>query len=320
MPDPNNTPLAFIGCDVGKATIMVFDSRDNRTRPIPNRPDDLATFAKTLDPTCLVVCEATGGHELDLLAATVLAEVPAHRADARKVKAFIRSYGTLGKTDAIDARALARYGAERHPGLARWQVRDAWRDQLQHLVLARKDLVDTRVAFANRLKAPGARTTRCHLEAVVATLDAQIAAIEAATKTLIRDNEPLKQAVKTLTTVTSIGFTTASSLLALLPELGTLDRWEIAALSGLAPHPNQSGFSDAYRRTKGGRPEVRKVLFMAALSAARHHKTLRPFYEKLIAKGKAKLVALVAVMRKLVIICNAMLRPVAVSNDTPAPG
>jgi transposase len=320
MPDPANTPLAFIGCDVGKATIVVFDSRDNRTRSIPNRPDDLAGFAKTLDATCLVVCEATGGHELDLLAAMVSAAVPAHRADARKVKAFIRSYGTLGKTDAIDARALFRYGAERHQGLARWHTRDAWRDQLQHLVLARKDLVDTRVAFTNRLKAPGAKTTKGYLDAVVASLDEQIAAIEAATKALIRDNEPLKQAVKTLTSVTSIGFTTAASLLALLPELGTIDRREIAALSGLAPHPNQSGFSDAYRRTKGGRPEVRKVLFMAALSAARHHKTLRPFYEKLIAKGKAKLVALVAVMRKLVIICNAMLRPAAVRNDAAAPG
>jgi transposase len=314
------TPLGFIGCDVGKSHIVVFDSRDNRTRRIPNRAEDLTLLAKTLDPDCLVVCEATGGHEAALLAAMVEAGIPAHRADARKVKAFIRSYGTLAKTDAIDARALARYGMERHASLVCWQPRDAWRDQLQSLVLTRKDLVDTRVAYANRLGAPGGQAGRPFIEATLAALDEQIAAIEAATKALIRDNEPLKQAVKTLVSITSIGFTTASSLLALMPELGSLNGAQAGSLSGLAPHPNQSGFTDAYRRTKGGRPEVRKVLFMAALSAARHHKTLRPFYEKLIAKGKPKLVALVAVMRKLVIICNAMLRPAKVVTGAVAQG
>jgi transposase len=311
MTDPAKTPLGFIGCDVGKVTIVVFDSRDQHTRSIPNQADALATFAKSLDPTCFVVCEATGGHEAALLAAMVQAGVHAHRADARKVKAFIRSYGTLGKTDAIDARALARYGTERHPSLTRWQPRDMWRGQLQSLVLTRNDLVATRVAYANRLGAPGANAGTPFLEAVVASLDAQIRAIDTATKALIRDNAPLQQAVMTLTSITSIGVVTAASLLALMPELGSLDRRQVAALGGLAPHPNQSGASDGYRRTKGGRPEVRKALFMAALSAARHHKTLRPFYETLIARGKKKLVALVAVMRKLLIICNAVLRPAA---------
>jgi transposase len=313
MTTPAKAPDTFIGCDVGKASIVIFDSRDNRIRSVRNRTEDLALFAAGLDATCLVVCEATGGYEAVLLAAMVTAGIPAHRADARKVKAFIRSYGTQGKTDAIDARALAVYGAERHTSLVRWQARDTYRDQLQSLVLTRKDLVETRVAYTNRLAAPGSGHTKVYLEALLAALDGQIAAIEAATKALIRDNEPLKQAVKRLTAITSIGFTTASSLLALLPELGSVDRWQIASLSGLAPHPNQSGFMDGYRRTKGGRPEVRRALFMAALSAARHHKTLRPFYEKLVAGGKKKMVALVAVMRKLIIICNAVLRPAAVA-------
>jgi transposase len=320
MTDPAKTPLAFIGCDVGKASIVICDSRDDRIRSIRNRAEDLEIFAASLDPGCLVVCEATGGYESALLAAMVAAGVPAHRADARKVKAFIRSWGTLGKTDAIDARALANYGRDRHTSLVRWQARDVYRDQLQALVLARKDLIDTRVAYTNRLAAPGSRHTKVYLEALLAAAKLQIAAIEADTKALIRDNAPLKQAVKTLTSIVSIGFVTASSLLALLPELGSVDRWQIAALAGLAPHPNQSGFTEGYRRTKGGRPEVRKVLFMAALSAIQHHKTLRPFYEKLIAKGKKKLVALVAVMRKLVIICNAMLRPAAVAAGVSPQG
>ena len=122
-----------------------------------------------------------------------------------------------------------------------------------------------------------------------------------------------------MTKITSIGLITAWSLLALLPELGSVDRWQIASLAGLAPHPNQSGATDGYRCIKGGRPEVKKALFMAALSAARHHKTLRPFYEKLVANGKKKMVALVAVMRKLIIICNAVLRPVtAAAGVSPA--
>jgi transposase len=315
-----NTPCAFIGCDVGKAGITVFDSRDTRTRTIPNRAEELAVFAASLDATCFVICEATGGHEAALLAAMVAAAVPAHRADARKVKAYIRSWGTLGKTDAIDARALAQYGQDRHASLVRWQVRDLYRDRIQALVLTRKDLVDTRVAYSNRLAAPGAEHSKVYLQAMLDTLDAQIVAIEADTKALIRDNEALMQAVKALTQITGIGFTTASSLLALLPELGSVDRWQIASLGGLAPHPNQSGATDGYRRTRGGRPEVRKVLFMAALSAIRHHETLRPFYERLVANGKKKMVALVAVMRKLLVICNAVLRQAAVAAGASPQG
>ena len=159
------TPTHFIGCDVGSATIVVFDSRTGQIRIIPNRPADLARFVATLDDTSLVICEATGGHEDALLKALLKAGRAAHCADARKVKAFIRSFGTRGKTDAIDARALAAYGQERHATLARWQVPDPQRERLQTLVLTRR---------------------------------------------------------------------------------------EIAALAGQAPHPNQSGTGDAYRRTRGG--------------------------------------------------------------------
>jgi transposase len=311
MTQASNTPLAIIGCDVGKASIVVCDSRDGRIRTIANRPDALADFAARLDATCLVVCEATGGYETELLAATVFAGVAAHRADARKVKAFIRSFGTLGRSDTIDARALTRYGLDRHTGLARWQAHDTDRDQLQALVLTRQDLVASRVAFANRRAAPGAAVAQPFIDALLTTLNAQIAAIEATVTALIGSHEPLRAAHKTLCSVTGIGAVTASSLLAVMPELGTLGRREVAALGGLAPHPNQSGATEGYRRTRGGRREVRSVLFMAALSASRHHRTLRVFYHTLLARGKARLVALIAVMRKLLIICNAMLRTAA---------
>jgi transposase len=302
------TPCSFIGCDVGKTNIVVFDSRDSRTRTVANRPADLAAFAAGLDHTCLAVCEATGGHEAALLSALLQAGCAAHRADARKVKAFIRSFGTLGKTDAIDARALARYGQERHAQLARWQAPDQQRDRLQTLVLTRRDLVDERVACKNRLASPGAAAVQPYLQCLVDCLDAQIVAIEADIQATIGAHRALDRATQTIRTLIGFGLVTAASIIALMPELGTLNRRQAAALAGLAPHPSQSGASDGYRRTKGGRPEIKKVLFMAALTASKRDPKLSGFYQRLIANGKKPIVAITAVMRKLIVICNAMLR------------
>src|SRR6478736_7573752 len=114
MDDSTTIPTSFVGCDVGKAEIVAFDSRTGRTTSVRNDSEALAAFASGLDPAALVICEATGGYEAALLGAVVCAGCSVHRADARKVKAFIRSFGTLGKTDKIDARALAQYGRERH--------------------------------------------------------------------------------------------------------------------------------------------------------------------------------------------------------------
>jgi transposase len=298
----------YIGADVGKTAIVVFDSRDNTTRTIPNSPQQLAAFAAELDGACLVVCEATGGHEAALLHALTQAGLAVHRADARKVKAFIRSFGILGKTDAIDARALAQYGRERHAQLTLWQAPDPCRDRLQALVLTRSDLVAQRVACNNRLTAPGAEPVQIYLVNLIECLRVQIAAIEADIEALIQAHQPLDKAAKTLRAIAGIGLRTAASLLALMPELGSMNRRQAAALAGLAPHPNQSGSANGYRKTKGGRPEIKRVLFMAALAAARYNPTLRAFYNKLIANGKKPLVALTAIMRKIIVIANAKLR------------
>jgi transposase len=312
-------PSSFIGCDVGKTDIVVFDSRTNQTRSIPNRKADLARFARTLDQACFVICEATGGYEAALLRALVQADRAVHRADARKVKAFIRSFGTLGKTDAIDARALAFYGRERHAQLAKWQAPDPARESLQALVLTRRDLVADRLAYRNRLAAPGAAAVKHQLGKLLTSFDQQIAAINRAITALIRAHKTLAAAEKTIRGVIGIGETTAAALLALVPELGTLNRREVASLAGLAPHPNQSGANDAYRRTRGGRPEVKRVLFMAAMVAAKNNPQQRLFYQRLLAQGKKPLVALTAVMRKLVVICNAMLRASGVSGAHSPP-
>lgn len=305
-----STPASrFIGCDVGKSAIVVFDDATGRTRTIANQPESLARFAAGLDCTCLVVCEATGGYEAALLDALLAANVSAHRADARKIKAFIRSFGTLGKTDALDAKAIARYARERGPQLPRWLPPDPDRATLQALVLTRHDLVRQHTAFSNRRQAPAAEPVRAYLDDLLACIARQIKAIELRIAAILKASQPLKRDADILTSIPGIGFKTAADLLALMPELGSLDRRQAAALAGLAPHPRQSGRSDAYRHTKGGRSEVKRVLFMAALAARNHHPTLRIFFLKLVANGKKPLVAIAAVMRKLLIIANAKLKP-----------
>ncbi len=143
--------------------------------------------------------------------------------------------------------------------------------RLQALVLTRGDLVAQRLACANRLAAPGGELVRRHLEPLLACIEAQIQAIEADITALIRTDPALAADAKTLRAIGGIGATTAAALLALMPELGRLTARQAAALAGLAPHPRQSGGRDAYRHTRGGRPEVKRALFMAALSAAKHN-------------------------------------------------
>jgi transposase len=304
-------PHAFIGCDVGKHQIVVFDSRTRHTAILVNDPIPLAAFAATLGDDCLVICEATGQYEAALLGALTQAGRSAHRADARKVKAFIRSWGTLGKTDAIDAEALARYGQERHGMLRRWQPADAARDRLHALVMTRRSLVADHTAWTNRAKAPPSAAISHVIEPVVACLKAQIAAVDAEVAALLESDAALERRAAILRTITGIGAQTAAALVALMPELGRIGRRQAAALAGLAPHPNQSGARNGYRRTHGGRPDVKRLMFMAGMAAVRHDPVLRQFHHRLIATGKKPIVALVAVMRKLIVIGNARLRDAA---------
>lgn len=302
------SPTTVIGCDVGKAEIVIHNSRTGTTRTVPNRLDRLQAVLASFEAGCLIVCESTGGYETALLEAALITGHEAHRADARKVKHFIRSFGTLGKTDALDAKALACYGQERHATLPRWQAPDSARDELQTLVLTRQDLVTERQGHRNRAIAPKAAPVAAQLEAVIACLSEQIKAIETAIAALIKSNPSITRAVEALQTIKGIGTVTAPTLLALMPELGTLTRRQAAALAGLAPHPNQSGQTDRYRQTRGGRPHVRKALFMPAQTAARYNPTLRDFANRLKANGKKPALTITAVARRLVITANAVLR------------
>jgi transposase len=319
MSDFPNPFYRFIGCDVGKTALVFSSLGETSTQTIPNTKAAVSGFVSKLDTNCLVVCEATGGHEALLLSCLSAADIPAHRADARKVKAFIRSYGVLGKTDDIDAKQLALYASERHNQLALWQEPNRNAQDLQSLILTRQDLVADRVAWNNRLKAPGTvkGTTAAapRIKAMLKAIKAQIAAIERDIAATIKASKHLTKTLDVLSTIKGVGITTAATIIALMPELGTMDRRQAAALAGLAPHPKQSGATNAYRRTKGGRPNVKKAIFMAAMSASKHNPQLKPAYQRLINAGKKPIVALTAIMRKLIVIANAKIRDLIKTNN-----
>ena len=173
---------------------------------------------------------------------------------ARKVKHFIRSFGTLGKTDALDAEALAHYGRERHSQLARWQAPDQHRDRLQVMVLARQDLVAQRQASKNRLAAPGVEPVKAAFQAIVACLDTEIKRIDRSIQTLIETQAPLKKAAAALRTVGGFGPVVTAGLLGLMPELGSIDRRKIENFPPLESNTNDGDHpSSAQDQAPGGR-------------------------------------------------------------------
>jgi transposase len=306
---PNaSVPPRVIGCDVGKFTVVVFDGATGQTHHLDNTPECLTSFLRKLTGEALVVCEATGGYEASLLLAASAAGVPAHRADARKVKAFIRSLGMLGKSDNLDARAVARYGLERHTDLPRWTAPDAVLKDLQALVRLRAQFVKQRAGLRCLLQAPQGEAVKAHVQTAIEQCDHQIQAIENDITSRINADQAVSQVVATIVRIPGCGAITAATLAALMPELGRITGRKAAALAGLAPHPFQSGQRNGYRRVRGGRPEVKRALFMAALAASRYNPNLKGFYNRLLNNGKKPIVALTAVMRKLITIINARLR------------
>lgn len=300
--------LQVIGCDVGKDAIVADDSRTGQSTELTNHPEALKAFVATLPQTALVVCEATGGHEAALLRAAWEAGVPAHRADARRVKAFIRSLGRLGKTDHLDAQGLARYGLERQADLPRWRPAGAGRDDLRSLVRLRAQLVKQRTALSNQLKAPGSNAAKPHLGALIDAITERITAVEADIADLLDRQPAIAQTVDIIRAIPGCGPVTAVTVAALMPELGSMSGRQAASLAGLAPHPHQSGQRDGYRRTRGGRTDLKRALFMAAMAARNHNPHLSAVYQRLVANGKKPIVAITALMRKLITIINARVR------------
>lgn len=262
-----------------------------------------------LEQVDLIVVEATGGYERGLVCALQTAGFTVARVNPRQARDFAKSMGVLGKTDKVDARCLRDFAdvLARHKDRAKYITAavEPHRQALAALVVRRRQLVEMRVAEGNRLD-QATKVTARSIRSVIKALDKQLADIDDDTDKLLEEHFKAQRTL--LDTVKGVGPVTILTLTALLPELGRLQRRQISKLVGVAPLANDSGQHKGKRMIWGGRADVRSVVYMAALSAKQHNPVIRAFYERLIAAGKPAKVALVACMRKLLTILNAMLR------------
>jgi transposase len=295
-----------LGVDVSKAWLDLADDRSDGVRRIPNTAKAVAELVNELqtNPPSLTVVEATGGYELVLVGALHAAGLPVAVVNPRQARDFARASGRLAKTDAIDARVLARFGAAMHPPSL--PPIDPDQAACAGLVARRRQLVDMIVAERNRLEHAGPSVRGWILE-LLGTLKTQLAGVDAAIALTVEANPELRHRQRILTSVPGVGPLTAAVLIADLPELGTTDQKRIAALVGVAPINHDSGNHRGQRHIGGGRPSVRCAIYMAALVATRHNPVIRAFYQRLRAANKRPKVAIVACMRKLLTILNTLL-------------
>lgn len=300
-----HTPV-FVGIDVSKEQLDIA-LRPGGTRSVPN---DEAGFAQLLAclnavPPTLVVLEATGGLEIPLTGALVAAGVPVVVVNPRQVRDFAKATGKLAKTDALDAQVLAQFAEAIQP--APRPLPDDQTQMLAALLTRRRQLVEMLTAEKNRLAS--ARTpVRKNLRAHITWLERALQDADTDLAEAIRQSPVWREKDELLRSVPGVGPVLTTTLLANLPELGTLTHKQIAALVGVAPLNRDSGTLRGTRTVWGGRAQVRTALYMATIVAARFNPVIRTFYRRLCAAGKAKKVALVACMRKLLTILNAMLK------------
>lgn len=301
----------FVGLDIGKFNFIVSFYSQNETKEYDNSAEGISTFIKEnrkLLKSAFCVLETTGGYEMELLMSLSDGKFSVHRANTRKVKNFIRSYGNTAKTDALDAKALALYGFERHSKLELFKPPSKRMRALFQLIQRRKDLSQMLVAEKNRQKSPYSEVVRTSHTTIIKILESELKEINEKINQLINQSPELKKKKKILMSIPGIGEVIANELLVLLPELGQLNRRKIAALVGLAPKANDSGTYRGYRSTQPGRGGIKPMLFLAAMAARNSNSSLKEFYNQLIVRGKSKMVALVALMRKIIVIANAKLR------------
>jgi transposase len=298
----------YVGIDVGKDRIEVHIRPDaiafgcdTDARSL----EYLVTRLKPLKPK-VIALEATGGYEAVIAATLSNAGLPVAIVNPRRTRQFAGALGRLAKTDIIDAAVIAHFAE-----MAKLEPKppaEAQITELRTLLARRSQLVEMAKAEKQRAARAENTLTRRSCEKILRQLVAEKARVERAIGKLI-DASPVFQGKQTLLkTIPGVGDVVARTFIAELPELGTVDRHEIAALVGVAPINQDSGQWRGQRHIKGGRPQVRAPLYVACLSVIQHNKPLRVFYRRLIASGKLKKVALIAVMRKLVVIANAMMK------------
>ena len=297
----------FIGIDVSKANFDVAVRPTNERWRCANDEAGIETLVKRLMllSPARIILEATGGYEVPLACAMAAASLPAVIVNPRQARYFAKATGRLAKTDVLDADILARFGDVVRPELR--PMPSAAAQELSALMQRRHQIIGMLTAEKNRL-ACARPNVRKSIKATIAWLEKQLAGIDAGLNDAIRNSPVWREKDDLLKSAPGVGPVLSITLLANLPELGKLNRKQIAALVGVAPLNRDSGTLRGKRTVWGGRSHVRRVLYMGALVAARHNPVIRDFYKHLRAAGKTGKVALTACMRKLLTILNAMLK------------
>ena len=305
----------IMAADVGKNELVFFILPGERRLTIANKPKAIETLllrerrrnqADGLG-AMLLVCEPTGGYEKKLLKIACQLEIAAMRACGRRVRAFARAMGRFAKTDKIDAELLARF-ALKADKLLLYSPPSPAQECLAQLVARRSDLLGMLGAERNRREHQSDPRVEQSLKRTGKLLGAEIKAIAAEIEKVIRGDRELAHKARLLKSFKGVGPVAIATLLAFMTELGTLSKGEIAALAGLAPFNNDSALSNKPRHIHAGRAQVRKVLFMVAMVAVRHNKAMMAVHQRLQARAKPYKVAITAVMRKIIVILNAIVK------------
>lgn len=297
-----------VGIDVSKAVLDVASEPALITGQFSNTPEGQQELAQTLSKHKIVrvIVEGTGGLEYGVVAELHAMKVNVIVINPKQVRDFAKSRGQVAKTDAIDARMLAIFGARVEPEAR--PIVEAKMQELQDILARRRQIVGLQSMEQARLKQARGHTIQASVKRILEALDEEIKVINTRTDELIA-SEPIWEAkVEIMKSINGIGEVTARLLLAEMPELGSTSREKIAALAGLAPYNNDSGKFRGKRTIRGGRTVVRTGLYMATLSATNHNSVIREFYLRLMSKGKLHKVAITACMHKLLTIINAILR------------
>jgi transposase len=297
----------FAGIDISKAYLDYAFWPATKQHQVENQENgisQLVAHLKQVQPQ-LIVVEATGGLEIPLVAALYLAKLPVAVINPKRARDFAKSLGQLAKTDTLDAGILAHFAAAIQPRLH--VMPDEQAQALAAVLARRRQLVDMLVAEKNRLKRAH-KGVRERLKAHIAWLKQEIDEQDQELRQAIKDNPVWKAKDELLQTTPSVGPGLSTTLISDVPELGTLNRKQIAALIGLAPYNRDSGTQRGTRSVWGGRAQVRNMLYMATLSAIRFNPVIKKFFERLTEEGKPFKVAMVASMRKFLTILNAMIR------------
>ena len=301
----NLTPV-YVGLDIAKATLQLH--LQSKSCDLANTASGHHQLIKRLAaiPGAHVVCEATGGYERAVVTALHAASLAVSVINPARVRQFARASGELAKTDPIDAARLTAFGQAFTPEPT--AARTATELKMAALVTRRVQLLELRVAEAQRADTCADLDVRKLFTPWLAQMEKQITKVEALIEALLKTQAPLADQVQRLDDIMGVGRITAVMVLATMPELGQLNRRQAAALAGLCPYNRDSGQWAGKRCISGGRAEVRRALYMAALSASRSNHLLKPLYDRLIAAGKPAKVALTAVMRKLIVLMNHLLK------------